>query len=102
MDYLGLGCPDCSGTCGGKGLGTIDISTWTGEDWLLVGMLGMGIYAAVSPGAGIFNPKPKRKRKSKGSGTLGSITAAAVVLGVAYFGFQYVTTGNVLGGGSAS
>ena len=56
------------------------------------------LYAVISPDAGIFNPSPKRKKrgKSSGGGTLGSITAAAVVLGAAYLGYQYFTTGSVL------
>ena len=55
------------------------------------------LYAVISPDAGIFNPSPKRKKrgKSSGGGTLGSITAAAVVLGAAYLGYQYFTTGSV-------
>jgi hypothetical protein len=71
-------------------MGSIDLSTLTWEDYLLIGIAGMSIFYLASPDSKAFKPsKKRRKKKSGGSGIFGTLTASAVVLGLAYFGYQY-------------
>ena len=97
--YLSSGL-GCAGNCNkrGRGLGAIDLSTWSLEDSILVGLAAVALYAfgVFTPGVTAkvksrFASKP-RARRSKGGGSsefLSSMSAAFLVLGAAYLGYQY-------------
>lgn len=78
--------PACPCAAAPKGMGSIDLSTLSWEDYLLMGIVGMGLYAVVSPDSGLFNsaPKRKRRRKSSGGAALGTFFAVALVGGLGY------------------
>lgn len=94
---LSSGCAGlgCAGKCGKGGLGSIDLSTMTWEDYLLVGIVGAFIWNLAAPDSAAFTPSKKRSRRSKKSSGIGStISAAAVVLllaGGGYLAYQYFT-----------
>ena len=68
------------------GLGSFDLSTWTWEDWLLVGIGGMALYAMVNPGSSLFNWKPSRSHKQ---GFIGGLITPLILLGGGYLAYQY-------------
>lgn len=85
--YGGLGCAECGGVCEApKGMGGIDLSTLGWEDYLLMGIVGMGLYAVVSPDSSLFSPKPKRRKRKKSGGgfAFGTVLTLALVGGVGY------------------
>lgn len=88
--YAGLGCAECGGTCTApKGMGTIDLSTATWEDWLLVGIVGAVFFTVAFPDSSVVTGKKKRKRPRKrvsaGSGfAFGTVLTLALVGGAGY------------------
>ncbi len=89
---MGLGCA-CNGKC--KGMGSIDFSTFSWEDWFIVGIVGTMVLGLVQPS--IFEPsKRKAKRKSKpvsaGTGFAGGIISTALLLGGGYLAYQYFSS----------
>lgn len=84
-----------AGPCA-KGMGTIDLSTFSWEDWLLIGVLGMLFYSTLVPDSSLFNPanpaKKRRKKKSSGGFALGSALGLIVVAGGGYLAYNYLTS----------
>lgn len=70
---------------GCNGLSGIDLSTWTWEDYLLIGAGAAGLYYFFAGD----EPKRKRKPMKASTGFAGGL-GTALVLGVgAYFAYQY-------------
>lgn len=103
--YVGLGCTDCGGTC--KGMGSIDLSTMSWEDYLLLGIVGMFAIGTVFPS--VFDPPKKRKRRRKksssvGAGFVGGLITPLILAGGGYLAYQYFsnsTSGNAFAGSVA-
>ncbi len=74
------------------GLGqTIDLSTWTWEDWALAGLAGVVVFSLLEKGKAKATRAIKRRRSSSsssGSG-IGSDLAIIGVLGAAFLGYLY-------------
>jgi hypothetical protein len=90
----GLGCVECGGVCPqAKGLGSIDLSTLSWEDYLIAGIALMSVYAVAAPDSRLFNPKPKRRKRARkisgGTGfSLGTAFGIVLVGGIAYLAYQ--------------
>ncbi len=85
---MGLGCACCDA----KGMGSIDFSTFSWEDWFIVGIVGTMVLGIVQPSIFVpSKPKTKRKRKpvSAGTGFAGGIISTALLLGGGYLAYQY-------------
>lgn len=86
---IGQACSPCN-----KGLGSIDLSTLSWEDYLLIGVVGMFGIGLVFPS--VFEAsKPKRKRKRKAvsgkAGFLSGTVTAVLLLGGGYVAYRYLT-----------
>ena len=94
---MGLGCSGCK--C--KGMGSIDLSTLSWEDWFLVGIGGAMFATLLFPS--ITEPsKPKRRSKKKKSsgGGLGfgsGAVSALILLGGGYLAYQYFVSQGTTG-----
>lgn len=87
MNGLG-GCSSCQPR---RGLGSIDLSTLTWEDYLLFGIVGMFVVGMVKPG--VFQPSTrKRKSVSAKTGFAGGLVTALVVAGGGYLAYQYLVS----------
>ena len=88
-----------------RGMGAIDFSTFSTEDWILIGVMGMGLIAFANPGASIFQPSKKRRRrggKRKSGGLLGfggGAVTALILAGGGYLAYQLATSGSSGGAG---
>lgn len=79
---MGLGCA-CNGKC--KGMGSIDLSSFTTQDWLLVGLGAVALFAS-----GVFTDSGKRRRTKKAvTGFGGGAVTALILLGGGYLAYQY-------------
>lgn len=84
-----------------NGLGSIDLSTLSWEDYLLVGVVGTFLIGAIFPS--IFEPsKPRVKRRRKPvsatTGFIGGMVVPILVLGGGYLAYQYYASPNSQGG----
>jgi hypothetical protein len=105
LGCVGMGCAQCGGGCGclkSSGMGNIDFSTFTWEDWFIVGILGMSVYYLAKPDSAAFTGKrKKRRKKSSGGSTLNTLVTTGLVLGGAYLAYQVWQTGQAFGEGLA-
>lgn len=77
------------------GLGSIDLSTLSWEDYFLVGIIGTMVLGIIQPS--IFEPsKPKRKAKRKPvsakAGFAGGLVSALLLAGGGYLAYSYFTS----------
>ena len=80
-----------------SGMGSIDLSTASWEDYLLIGVVGMFAIGTLFPS--VFEPskpRPRRRRKpvSAGTGFVGGIATVALLAGLGYYVW---TSGTQLG-----
>lgn len=80
-----------------KGMGSIDLSNLTWDNYLLFGIGAMMLYAIISPGASIFtpsNPKPKKRRKkvSAGAGFAGGAVTVLILAAGGYLAYSYLSS----------
>jgi len=82
-----------------NGLGSIDLSTLSWEDYLLLGIGGAMVYSLVFPDSGLLNPSPpKRKRRKKSSsGNMASLGVVLTLAAVGVAGYYVWTKGSALG-----
>lgn len=86
----GLGCPGCGGKCG---LGSFDFSSFTWEDWMIVGIVGAVLFN-INPSTVRSKGRKARKKASSAVSTIG-LVAGLGVLG--YVGYQVWNGGTALG-----
>lgn len=82
-----------------NGLGSIDLSTLSWEDYLLIGGGGALFFSLMFPDSGILNasaPKRKRRRK-KSSGNMASFGVVLTLAAVGVAGYYVWTKGTALG-----
>lgn len=93
----GLGCPGCGGKCG---MGSFDFSSFTWEDWLVIGVIGAALYS-VRPGAvgdSVRRGKGRvRRAKKKASSALSTVGLLAGLGVLGYVGYQVWNGGTALG-----
>ena len=72
-----------------RGLGqTIDLSTWTWEDWVLAGLAGVVVFSLLEKGKAKATRAIKRRRSSSSAGSgLGYDFAIVGLLGAAFVGY---------------
>lgn len=75
---MGLGCADCGGECC-KGMGSIDLSNLSWEDYLLIGG-GFALFVSLWADSG---PKRRRKKSASSSGVAGWVWPLLAVGGLA-------------------
>jgi len=81
--YAGLGCADCGGTCPmatPKGMGSIDLSTLSWEDYLLMG-IGGAIFVSLWS-----DSKPKKRRRARAKSSVSSDAWVFPLIGIAAAG----------------
>ncbi len=76
-----------------NGLGSIDLSTLTWEDYLLIGIVGMFAVGVVFPS--VYEPRqPRRKKRRKPvsatAGFLGGLVTPVILLGGGYLAYRYL------------
>lgn len=76
-----------------QGMGSIDLSTLTWEDYLLLGVGLMTVYAIASPDSALFTWSPKKRKRKKGgsSGLMGGLSTVLLVGGLGYAAYLYYT-----------
>lgn len=88
--YYGMGCACCETP---KGLGSIDLSTLSWEDYFLIGIVGTLVIGVVQPS--IFEPSRPRRRKKKSSGGSpgfgAGIISTALLFAGGYLAYSYFT-----------
>lgn len=74
------------------GLGSIDLSTLSWEDYLLGGIGLMAVFYLANPGHGLFTApiRKKKSRKSSSGGGLGFVFPMLLV-GGAFLGYLYLS-----------
>lgn len=87
---MGLGCAECVGTCGNRGMGSIDLSSLSWEDYLLVGILGALVFMPAGGGS------KRRGKKSPGFAATDWALTAVAVGGFGYLAYRYFFAGPTL------
>jgi len=80
------GCPAC------MGLGqTIDLSSWTWEDWVLLGIGGVVLFSLLEKGKAKATKAIRRRRSSVSAGGSSDFTEIGIIalLGAAFIGYLY-------------
>jgi hypothetical protein len=74
-----------------QGLGAIDLSSFTWQDYVLIGVTVLTLYSVVDSKGGFSAVTRKRKPKRGGGLDLGGLVIGAGVFIAAYVGYLYFT-----------